>query len=353
MTQKIIVIGAGVVGASIAYYLSRRGADVTILEKAHIAAEASGSSFGWLNANFPELPEYFKLRQASLAEYASLLGGISENVEAQFKGCIFWELLGEELQNHYEALKLLGYSVELIESDEFQQLEPGMTNVPSLAISCEQEGAVDAERLTKALLKLANIDVLEQWQVIEFIQENDRVIGVKTVQGDFLADTVVIAAGVSADQLLAKLNVQLPMNNSKGFIITTKATNLFINRVLFGPDIHFKQLSDGAVVIGDWLHDVEGDVDLEKIARRTMERFVDYFPDQKSIEIDKITCAYRPMPEDSYSVIGKPENIDGVYIASTHSGVTLAPIIGKLAAQEILDNDKAELLNAFRIERFN
>ncbi len=353
MPKKIIIIGAGVIGAAIAYYLSKRGVEVTVLEKSHIAAEASGSSFGWLNANFPESPDYFKLRQASLKEYTHLLSELPDNVETQFNGCLFWELQGEELRNHYTALESLGYSVELIDADQFKQLEPHMSNLPPLAMKAEKEGAVDAEKLVKALLNQSQANVIEQIQAIDFILKDDQIIGVETNQDRYFADTTVITAGISTGQLLTKLNLNLPMNNRKGFIIKTKPLEKFINRVLFGNDIHFKQETDGSVVIGDWLHDIEGEVDLEAIARRTMSRFTSYFPEQKNIEIDKITAAYRPMPEDGYSVIGQPESKPGLYIVSTHSGVTLAPIIGKLATEEVLENKKSELLSSFRVERFN
>ena len=264
-----------------------------------------------------------------------------------------WELQGEKLVKHYEALKALEYSVELIDQDEFQQLESRMANVPPLAMKAKKEGAVDAEKLTKTLLNQSKANVIEQCQMVDFILKNDQVIGVETNQGKHFADVTIITAGISASSLLSDIDVKLPMDNRKGFIIKTKPTNHFIKHVLFGQDIHFKQESDGAVVIGDWLHDIEGDVDLEQIALRTLGRFSQYFPDQKEIEIDKIRCAYRPMPADGYSVIGQPKNKSGIYAASTHSGVTLAPIIGKLATQEILDNKKSELLNSFRIERFN
>ena len=353
MTQKITIIGAGVVGASIAYYLSKAGADVTVLEKNHIASEASGSSFGWLNANFPESSDYFNLRKASLEEYPDLLNQLPSNVDSQFKGCIFWEIQGDELKQHYEGLRQLNYPVELIDTEAFSELEPSLSNIPPLAMKAKVEGALDGEKLTHALLKQSNAKVISQCEITEFTTTNSQVTGVKTTQGEFSAGITVIAAGTSAQQLLAKLDINLPMNNRKGFIITTKPTKPIINHVLFGNDIHFKQHEDGRVVIGDWLHDVEGDVDLEEIAQRTMKRFANYFPDSSDVQIDKITCAYRPMPEDGYSVVGSPKAKEGIYIASTHSGVTLAPIIGKLTSQEILDNQTSELLVKFRIERFN
>ena len=49
---RVVVIGAGIIGASIAYHLARRGAAVTLVERAHPAAEASGHSFAWINASF-------------------------------------------------------------------------------------------------------------------------------------------------------------------------------------------------------------------------------------------------------------------------------------------------------------
>ena len=353
MANKIIIVGAGIIGASIAHYLSKAGADVTVIEKNYIASEASGSSFGWLNANFPESSDYFNLRIASLEEYPNLLYLLSTNIDAQFKGCIFWEIQGDELKKHCEGLLQLNYPVELIDSNVFSTLEPYLSNLPPFAMKAAAEGAVDGEKLTQALLKQSNVKIIEKCEILNFRTTNSRVTGVKTTQGEFSADTTVISAGTSAQQLLAKLDINFPMNNRKGFIITTKPTKPIINHVLFGNDVHFKQHEDGRIVIGDWLHDIEGKVDLEKIAHRTMIRFAEYFPESCDVEIDKITCAYRPMPEDGYSVVGSPRAKEGIYIASTHSGITLAPIIGKLASQEILENRKSELLNSFRIERFN
>ena len=77
-----IVIGAGIVGASIAYHLARRGADVTIVDRVGAAAGATGKSFAWINAHHIESEAYHRLRYQSLAEYHRLdrdLDGIKFN----------------------------------------------------------------------------------------------------------------------------------------------------------------------------------------------------------------------------------------------------------------------------------
>lgn len=353
MRKHIIVVGAGIIGASIAYYLAKAGAKVTVLEKNQIAAEASGSSFGWLNANAPESADYFALRNASLDEYPRLLKQLAVNVEAQFSGCLFWEMQGEALIENYQNLKLLDYPVELVDSGTFSKLEPNMQNIPSLALYAQVEGAVDSEKLTRALLHQSTATVIEQCEVSALQLTDNQVVGVRTPRGVFSADTVVIAAGISTQKLLEQVDMNLPMHNRKGFIVNTKPIERIISRVMFGDDIHFKQHDNGAIVIGDWLHDVDGDIELEDTAQLTFDRFSRYFPSLEKLEIDKITCAYRPMPQDGYSAIGASKQLKGLYSATTHSGVTLAPIIGKLAVKEIMSERKLSLLNPFRLERFD
>ena len=86
---SVIVIGAGIVGASIAWNLSKRGCDVLVLDRSGPAAQASGNSFAWINASWFDQPDsYFALRTASLNEYHRLSAEL--DIPIRWGGSLEW-----------------------------------------------------------------------------------------------------------------------------------------------------------------------------------------------------------------------------------------------------------------------
>jgi glycine/D-amino acid oxidase-like deaminating enzyme len=75
-------------------------------------------------------------------------------------------------------------------------------------------------------------------------------------------------------------------------------------------------------------------------------------PQVTNIPVERVTLGYRVMPQDEYPILGFTEACPNLYVAATHSGVTLAPLIGQLAALEILDHVQVETLGPYRPSRF-
>ena len=71
--MKVVVVGAGIIGASVAYQLAKAGAQVTVIDGAGVAAGATGRSFGWINASFHADAAHFRLRAESMAAYHRLI----------------------------------------------------------------------------------------------------------------------------------------------------------------------------------------------------------------------------------------------------------------------------------------
>ena len=71
-----------------------------------------------------------------------------------------------------------------------------------------------------------------------------------------------------------------------------------------------------------------------------------------ALELAKVTVGLRPMPQDGMPVVGFAPEVRGLYIATMHSGITLAPAIGRFASMEILDGVQVEMLEPYRPERF-
>ena len=153
-----------------------------------------------------------------------------------------------------------------------------------------------------------------------------------------------------------------------GIIVTTRPMEPLINAVAYTTDTHFHQLNDGRITLGEktgppgteqhmtYLTERPNAYPSSELAMQHARRIIDvaskYVPKLADAEVESVGVGWRPLPLDGLPVIGRPRNMPGVYLASMHSGVTLAPIVGHLAAMEILDGVNVELLSDFRVERF-
>ncbi len=89
------------------------------------------------------------------------------------------------------------------------------------------------------------------------------------------------------------------------------------------------------------------------IADRMLERLKARLPELEGLGIGQVMLGTRPVPVDGMPAIGPVRGAEGVYVASMHSGVTLAPLVGQFVAQEVLGEEKIAMLADFRPDRFN
>jgi glycine/D-amino acid oxidase-like deaminating enzyme len=352
--KRVVIAGAGIIGASIAYHLARRGADVTVLEAAEPASGASGNSFGWINATFSKRPrEYFDLSLAAIAEWHRLERELVGAIEIQWGGSVTWsrtEELRDDVRNHREW----GYDVRLIESAELTSLLPNV--VPGehrTACWSVAEGTVDGASAVSALLdraRQAGADVRCSCAVTSFDLSEKRM---ETDRGPIEADALVLACGVDSARIAATAGVLVPLQDSPGVLVHTAPVPRVVDRVVVAPDVHFKQGRDGRIVIGGQLVAGVGTAAAPaQDAEQILERATRYLPAMQGIEIERVTVGNRVMPRDEYPIVGFAEQCPGLYVAAMHSGVTLAPLIGRLAAEEILEGIRASVLDSYRPGRF-
>jgi len=354
-SHKIVIAGAGVLGASLAYHLAKRGARVTIVDAQHPAAGASGKSFGWLNATFSKRPRsYFDFSMLGIAGWHRLEQELNGELKLQWGGSVAWfppgsdaEQLRADVQHHQQW----GYAARLLDHSEFRQLLPNV--VPGkIAAAChsEPEGAVDPIHAVSVLLEQARqsgAEVRYPCQVTGF----DR--SVHTSQGAIEADTIVLACGVNSPQLAQLAGLKVPLKDAPGVLVHTTPLPQIIDRIVQAPGVHFRQKLDGRIIIGGQIVAGAGTAttdiaDSQEIFREASR----YLPALADAAIEQVTLGYRVMPADEYPIIGFAEARPNLYVAATHSGVTLAPAIGELAAIEILDGIPRPQLAPYRLSRF-
>ncbi len=370
---NVVVIGAGIVGASIAYHLCRRGASVTVIDEQSPGSGASSRSFAWINATAKAPASYHDLNRRSLEMWDRFAGQLETEVGLRWGGRLQWAATlqsAEELRQQVKQLQGWGYPCRLVDEVEMREIEPGLSPGPVTAAAfTEVDGQVDPEKVIAACLRRAahwGLKTHEETPATGFTLAESgagdvRVAAVETETGDLPCDVVVLAAGVGNTRLAAMTAINLPQPVSPGVTIKTDPRPPLLHTVpvLYPPPlqdgrpaIHLRQTTDGVVTVGETSDESLNLDDSQRHADDVLARAVHYLPALAGAKAIPLPVAYRPMPRDGFPVLGFSRAALNVYVALTHSGVTLAPLIGELAALEIVEGTTVEMLSAYRPDRF-
>ena len=357
-SPHIVVVGAGIIGTAIAWTLADRGARVTLIDQGAVGGQTTLASWAWTNATAGNPKPYFDLRTRSMAAWDQLATRLP-GLPYQRSGTIYADTERFDIEAFVSEHAGWGYDVRLISPEQARQYEPaiGQRDGP-LALS-ESEGAVEA---TEAAVFFADAARKAGAQVITGLTvdalrvEADRVVGVVMEDQPIEADEVVVAAGAATPRIVGPLGVHLPLETPPGLLVNTIPLPRLMTRNLLLPGLHVRQRPNGALVAGESFGgDAVGDM-AEDTAQALMRAIREIIPGAENAELDRYTIGYRPMPADEFPAIGRPGpaqgGVKGLMIAVMHSGVTLAPIVGRFIADEILDGRRDPLLAPYGVDRF-
>ncbi len=353
MQKSIIIIGAGVIGAVVAYRLARAGAQVTVVDAG--LAGATDASFGWINASFFLTEDHYHLRVEGIAAWHRLESELK--LPITWCGSLCWE--DGRLEDRQEALRTLGYDVSRVDSETFAEMEPYVEGPPASALHFPQEGVAEPATVAATILKAAQdagARVMHGIDVTGFQLHEERVTGVETAAGVLSADLVLMAAGVGCTSLMAMLDHDLPMLHRPALVIKTAPVQPILSHILVGNMGEVRQLPCGALVMpvvpGHQGDSSESVGDLEAEAAAALSRLQALVPDVP-LRLAETMLAERPMPGDGLPAVGPVAK--GAYVAVMHSGITLGAIMGELVADEILigeTNHTQAWLASYRPSRF-
>ncbi|WP_353814803.1 NAD(P)/FAD-dependent oxidoreductase [Agromyces sp. SYSU T00266] len=366
-TKHVVVIGAGILGASTAAHLARGGAAVTLVTSGAIADGASGRSIAWLNSSGDRSRDYHYLRLIALDRYRTWAERHPESrAYLRFDGAMKWAGDGESFRETFAFERAAGYDAVWVDRAEVAGLAP---DVDSAAVAAEGaifnagEGWVNLPDLVAALVAQAEADgarLIEQAGDARVDVQDGVATGVVLGDGERIAaDHVVLATGGDVPAHLAALGVIVPDATPAAFVLFTDPVDVEVRTVLNTPRVAVRPTPDGRLVLdADWAEKsiVVGDDGAIAVPDETVQGLLDaasrVLAGNPRLTAQRVGAGLKPIPGDGEPVVGAVPSIAGLSTLFTHSGATLGLALGELLAEEILTGSPSPVLASFRLDRF-
>jgi glycine/D-amino acid oxidase-like deaminating enzyme len=378
-----IVIGAGMVGAASALFLSEHGRRVALVDAATAGKGTSNNTFAWINATSKTSNEaYHRLNALGAAGYRALVKRWGEaRVGVHPSGMLQWGAPDDAitlaaLDARYEQLVAFGYPVAKVGYHELQALEPHVSfPVDARGLHAIADAWLDVPvfiEFAKTQVQQAGGLVFEDCQAQELqLAEDGTIEGVRTTGGLLSAPQVLVATGPGTPQVLEDLTgyepfrTRFPMQQAPGLLVRTPPITAwhFARRILYSGQaqaVHIRPTPDGGLLLGaddtdgaaQHPSDSDGVRAAATILLQRAHDLIPKFPGPSLLDQCELKIGVRPMPSDGHSIAGSLPGSDSLFVALTHSGVTLAPAIGRLLAQQMTTGERPLELDPFTFDRF-
>jgi len=340
--MRVVVVGAGIVGASVAWHLARAGVAVELLEAGAAPAQGvTARAFGWigLGAQGPgDDPELFALRLRAVAEHARWRRALGDRYPVSGQGALVWRGSEAETRALIDWHRARGNPVEALGRSGVAVLEPGLREVPELAAWFPQDVASEPPALARALLADVPGVVLRCGARVVALEDGTAVLadGARVT-----GDAVVLANGAAAAELLPGLDVSV----SPAVLIDGRAEVGGSGRILCGPEFEARVGPDGRVVLAEWLPP-EGEAALPALVWAAEEALGRGLGTRVVLQPPRVGA--RPVTGDGWPMLGPVPGHPGLVLAVAHPGVILSPFLGRLAAEVVLGGASDPEMEKFR-----
>jgi len=357
--RQVVVVGAGIIGASIAWHLVRSGARVTVIDADEPGGVATPCSFGWINSTYEFPQAYFNLRLASMQAWQRLAGE-RPGLPYCEGGGLYLHLEDDDgnpvdLEAFVASHSSWGYEIEVICGEALRSRAPNVRELPEVGAWAPCEAVAEGAETARLLLEdclAAGASLITGTVVDRLLTSQDRVAGIATARGPIEADEVVIAAGAGTPALLGDVAAPLPLHTPPGVLLRTEPCKPLIPHLTLAREVHIRQLPDGSLLAGLGFTGETGGLEPDQVAAMAMDGIQSTFTGAEHVTLARVTIGYRPTPRDGFPIVGRPGNTPGLTVAVMHSGITLAPFVGNAVAAFIETGEMHPLLAAYGPDRF-
>ncbi|SCK11903.1 Glycine/D-amino acid oxidase [Variovorax sp. HW608] len=379
LQTEVLVIGAGVLGSCLGYYLSQAGMDVTVVDRDDLNLQASGANAGSLHVQLLSFDFGSRAQEGGGPAAATLpLGPMSVRLWQQIE-----DDCGEDLEikitgglmvaDSDEGMRFLqakaalershGIDAQVIDGAELRRLAPALSAQLLGAELCPLEGKINPLRATYAVARraqeqgarmLRGCDV----QVIERLPGNAAGFNVRTSRGTIRAGRVINASGAWSSTVGDMLGVKIPVKGAPLQMIVTEPAPALVDHLIAHANRHLslKQAASGALLVGGgWTAAFDESMRLNRAERASIEGNLwvarQVLPAIAGLHI--VRCwAGMNVNIDGAPILGEVPGLPGFYNAVTSNGYTLAPITARLVT-DLITRGRTEIdITPFLIDRF-
>lgn len=361
----VIIVGAGIVGAMLAYHLAKSGRSVRLLEKASPGQEASGAFAGLLTtiAEGDEEGPYLALSQRGLQTSLETIQQLEEetglNIGLQ---CVPLYRMAtapqekEKMYHYWQWQQHQGGRGEWLDSQAIHALLPDSSPRLLGAIYSPSEYHVTTAVLIGALITAAKQHgaiIQTQSEVKHLITQGQHVTSVQVGEKIYEAHDIILAAGAWTPHLLKPLAIQLPVEPKKGQMLVLSYPDSSLSSIITAHSGYIVPKPDGTIIVGATYEDAGFAKDITVGGIAQLLRILSVFPSLMHSTIKCIFVGLRPMSPDGMPLLGPLHGWDNLLIATGHSqhGILLADITARMTTSYINGEDVGALWAAFQVNR--
>ncbi len=361
--HDVIVLGGGVIGCAIAFFLAKRGVRPLLVERGQLGSEATQAASGVVLPH-PGGETLDRLANESFRMFPTLVDELRDlsgiDPEYERTGRI------DAALNEWEAASLKGSSnryaqagirVEWLDGKAVREVEPLISPSVTGGLYVPESACVSGGLLAGAFAGAASAlgaEVRSNLGEVSLVTSGGAVSGVRASHGmELAAETVVLAAGSWSGQIAASAGVGLGIVPVRGQNLRLRMpAGLRLSTNIYGDETILVPRPDGRTIAGVTIESVGFDsrATTEGI-RSIMERSTELVPALADAVVEQAYAGLRPASADGLPVIGRPGGVGGLVVATAHyrMGIALSPVTGRLVADHIADG--TELPHEFRPDR--
>lgn len=360
-----IIVGGGVIGCAIAYYMTQEGAKVLLLEQERVAAGASSAAAGMLGAQ-AELIESRPLLELALRS-RSMFPAVAEQLKAwsgidiglQRKGLLRVARTAQEaavLKAAAAEQQQLGEQADWLTPVEARHLEPHLSPDMQGALHIEEDGQVSAPDLTRAFAASAaalGADIEEYAEVQQLLVDRGRVQGVRLRDRTITSDKLVLAASIGAVELLRSIGIELPMFPVKGECVLVQTTHPLLAKTIYTHGCYLVPKKGGELLIGATVtpHTYDRKVSAGGV-QHLIKQASELVPAVQDAEWKRAWAGLRPQTPHGLPYMGEHPQVKGLLLATGHyrNGILLSPITGVIMTELAAGKRATVDLSAFSVK---
>ncbi len=361
----VAIVGGGLVGSAIAFGLRALGSRLALLDEGDIAHRAARGNFGliWVQGKGAGMPRYGSWTQRSRREWARFAAEVEDasgvDVALSQRGGIHLCLTRDELDARVAFVEAClaqdgfeRYDVEVMDRAALARQLPGLGPDVAGGTWCALDGHCNPLRLLRAMhvaLRRAGCAFRPEHPVTR-IAARDGGFDLTTPSGTVTTERLVLAAGLGSIRLAPMVGLSAPLRPQKGQVLVLERMRPFLPV----PLSTIRQTDEGTVLIGDSQEEAGYDDSASTSVQAAIAaRALRAFPALRDVHVTRAWASLRVMSPDTGPIYEQSATQPGAYLASCHSGVTLAAVHAQVLAPAIANGPLPASLASFSTRRFD